>query len=370
MFMQIRNKTSFLAILLILFIGCKKSNDPDLVPADSFKLVIDDGPASSFLGKRVSLTGAVGYTWGKNSTELITTAGNKMYRIDLANKAHHDISSSPLYIAGRNNDNNGLVMAGNLDGKLGYFEYNFDTKHMTQILSFQEDEGTSINKSGNDIFYYTEKTSPPMNCNDYCWGVYAGANPSANFYYLDFLSKKAVSLKGKRFTGFSKDGTRALLQGDTNDSFFIFDNTAKKLVDSFRLNVAGAGFFDLLELKVFYDNEPKFIALSTSNEITIRSLRTLAQIDKLPIGCPSGGLDNFKWSDDRTKIYYTTVKGTSCDKIYLGVYDLVTKQEKIIIENLSYQLGGSNPIQYIELSSDNKRMLINYENDFYIKDLN
>ncbi|MEP7372074.1 MAG: hypothetical protein ABI675_01720 [Chitinophagaceae bacterium] len=367
--MKIANTRSFLAILLILFIGCKKGTDNG-TPADTFKLAIDEGPVSSSLGKRVNLTGAFGYTWGKNSTELITASGLKMYRLDLANKQYQEIAASQLLVAGKNHDNSALIMAGNINGQLAYFEYNFDSKQMSQILSFEENDASILSKSGNDIFYFTQKANPPSHCDGFCWGTYPGANPSAYFYYLDFADRKAVSLKGKFFSAFSKDGKKTLLQAGTRDSFFIFDNSAKKLVDSFRLDIANAGFVDPAMLKIFYDSEPKFISLSINNDITVRNLRTLAQVDKLPTTCFPGDILNFKWSDDGTKIYYTTVKGAACDKIYLGIYDLVTKQEKVIIENLSYQSGGSNPIDYIELSSDNKRILVKYENDFYFKDLN
>ena len=339
-------------------------------PGDTLKLLIDDGPASAVLGKRISLTGAVGFTWGKNSTELITEAGLKMYQLDLTNKQYHEIVSTPMLITGKNHDNSALIMAGTINGKLGYFEYDFDTRQTAQILSFGESDGTILNKSGNNLFFFTQQVTPPTSCDDYCWGGYVGANSNANFFYLDFTTKHAVPLKDKIFSCFSKDGAKSLLQTRSRDSFFIFDNSAKKLVDSFSFDIINAGLIDVNNVKTFYDSEPKFISLATNNEITVRSLRTLAQIDKLPTVCFPGDLTGFKWSDDGTKIYYTTVKGASCDRIYLSIYDLETNQESIIIDDASHQSGGSNPVEYIELASDNKRILVKYQNDFYFRDLN
>src|SRR4029079_7220253 len=99
--MPVKVIISFLAIFPVLFVSCKKTTTTPADTGTTFKFVIDDGPVSALLGKRVSLTGATTYRWGKNSTELITKSNNKLYRLDLANAQYELVLDNDMLITGR-----------------------------------------------------------------------------------------------------------------------------------------------------------------------------------------------------------------------------------------------------------------------------
>ena len=334
-------------VMLIVLLGCKKENGH---VANQNPLIIEAGPLSATLGKRISYTGSVGFAWGKNSDELFTSADGKLLRIDLVNATAEEIVNSQVGVLGRNHDNSALILVGKINDALGYYEYVFSTRKMEKILSIEQDDGTNFNKSGKDIFFYTAKIAPPVQCTGYCWGNYFGVDPTAKFFYLDFVTKEAVSLPDKRFICFSKDGTKALLK--SQDLFFIFDHHLKKIVDSFTVNLnlyMGAN-------TVYFDSEPTIITADISGEMFIRKLRTGDLVQKIP-AIYRNEPKNFNWSDDGTKIYYLTT--------YLGIYDFATKAEKII----NFPNQGSYGLEDPKLSPDNKRILVKYVNDYYFRDV-
>lgn len=351
-------KLSLIVLLMLLF-GCKKETTINSTPPAAInKLVIDDGPLSASLGRRIRYTEGGTFTWGKNSNELIASANGKLMRVDLLTKQEEEIVSSQVIITGRDLNNIGLILAGRINGITGYFEYNFDTKKTEEILSVEENTGTRLNKSGNNLFFFTEKITPQPPCNGYCWGIYSGVDTNANFSYLDFATKKGLSLKNKMFACFSTDGTKALL--NSQDSFFIFDISSKRIIDSFHFDYSTGLNLDFNYPTFFYDSEPKFITSLITGEMSVRKLRTGEELQKIPPFYPFSFL-NFKWSADGTKVYYIGTKCRTCNTNYLGIFDLTTNQEKIIIENVA---------EAAELATDNNRILVKVQNDYYIRDVN
>lgn len=79
--------------MLIVLLGCKKENGN---VANQNPLIIEDGPLSATLGKRISYTGSLGFAWGKNSDELFTSADGKLLRIDLLNATAEEILNSQV----------------------------------------------------------------------------------------------------------------------------------------------------------------------------------------------------------------------------------------------------------------------------------
>lgn len=255
---------------------------------------------------------------------------------------------------GRNDDNSALILGGKINNALGYYEYAFSTRKIEKILSIEQDDGTIFNKSGSDIFFYTSKISPPVQCDGYCWGGgYPGVgDPTAKFFYLDFVTKDVVSLPGKTFICFAKDGTKALLSSQFQGLFFIFDHHSKKIVDSFPVSS-----FYLGANTVYFDSEPTVITADISGEMFVRKLRTGEEIQKIPATYQNES-KYFNWSGDGTKIYYLTT--------YLGIYDLATKEEKII----NFPSSQGSYLEDAKLSPDNKRILVKYVNDYYFRGVN
>ena len=343
-------QSSFLLMLIVL-LGCKKENGK---VANQNPLIIEDGPLSATLGKGISYTGSLGYAWGKNSDELFTEADGKLLRIDLLNATAEVIVNSQVSVLGRNHDNSALILAGKINNALGYYEYVFSSKKIEKILSIEQDQGTIFNKSGTDIFFYTSKISPPVQCDGYCWGdYYPGVDdPNTKFFYIDFVTKERVSLPGKTFICFAKDGTKALLNSQFQGLFFIFDHHSKKIVDSFSFSSSYLG-----ANTVYFDNEPTIITADISGEMFVRKLRTGEEIQKIPATYKHEP-KHFSWSGDGTKIYYLTT--------YLGIYDLATKEEKVI----NFPSPQGSYLEDAKLSPDNKRILVKYVNDYYFRDVN
>lgn len=360
-----------LAVFLTLaFYSCKKSsNDQE---SQQTSPLLEDGPMSATFGKRINLERFdnlkyLGNYWGRNSEELFISAATQLLRLDLAKGEVEVLENSGGLFTGKTNENNAIIFIGTINGTYGYYTYDFYNRSMEIILPLSPSQVSKLSMSGNNVFFYTATQGPPINPCNSIWDLWCSNAPSivsSSFYHLDKNTKALVLLKDKGFVAFSKDGTKALLANQPNrDSLYMFDNVTRVIVDSFPALAFGPLFYE--------QNDIRHIEVTGGllDQITIKSILTGQTLHRFTASAKFLH-QAIKWSEDGTQLYYLGATGLNSFTMLLNVYDLTLQQEKSIA-SFSLDQGGGSPVTLDEiiLSPDNKRILIRYVNDLYIKDL-
>lgn len=356
---------------LIVLGSCNKEgaeNNPR-VENDS---LLQTGPMSGKLGRQINLNGqgypnssSIGNYWGRDFNELFVTTGS-LLRIDLLGLKVEELEKSGGLFTGKDG-NSGIVFLGTLNGGRGYYNYKFATNAIEKIMSVSRDQGTSLQMAGNAIFFRTGTAGAPTNpCegNDFI----CSDNPSVKMsttYHLDKVTKRVTSLPQKLFKKFSKDGTKTILV----DSFdftktYIFDNTTHSYIDSF---VASYYVSDNNEWgDTYYDDNYKSYSMDINGEVVERDVKTGQEQNRFPLPIINPQL--IKVSPDGTKLLYKGLSISNSESIIIGVYDMLTRTDKVIA-TFSAEEGDRIDAQSMKLSDDNKRLLIMYDSDLYIRDL-
>jgi hypothetical protein len=348
------------AIFVFALAACKKD-----IPTAKQPL-LQDGPMSAQLGKLIYL-GDHGYSrstpfWGRNSDELFITASTEILRIDIAAKKVEVVENSGGLVTGKTNENSGVIFIGKINNQHGYYVFNFNSNSTEKIIEVPINQSAIINIAGNNIFYYLSPVPRPP-CNDYCWPIQEPFVPRT-FYHLDKQTQQKTDLKNKRFMLFSTDGSRAILSSQRERRMYVFDNASRTIIDSLDLNSTfNFGLY-------FHSGVLQSFEADVLGKITIKNLNIGQILQQYQTNMVA--LDNFRVSADGTKLYYSggILNGNS-RKILL--YDIPTNTEKTIVDipNLPrsswYLPGGGSPFGSFVLSDDNKKMVLRYENDIYLK---
>jgi len=344
-------------VFLLTFPACKKDNPP------SEQSLLQDGPMTAQLGKLIYL-GNHGYSrttpvWGKNSDELFINASTEILRIDIAAKKLEVVDNSGVVVTGKTHENSGVILFGKINNEHGYYVYNFSSKSLEKIITFPHDQGTIINIAGNNIFYYISPpgSPPPPPCNGYCWSL-PGPFVPGTFYHLDKQTQQITDLKNKQFDLFSTDGSKAILSSMLENRIYVFDNNSRTIIDSSNVNF-NASVFGLF----YHDNVLQSFELDVLSNITIRNFtagQILRQYQSNFIAVTA-----VRVSTDGTKLYYSggILNGNS---MKILMYDIEANTE-VIIADIPFLAGGSQPLSYFVLSDDNKKMAVQYLNDLYLK---
>jgi hypothetical protein len=349
-------KMRFILSVFIVFIlaACKKDNT--VLPDQS---LLQDGPLSAQLGKRIYL-GNDRFSrstpvWGRNSDELFITVSGEILRIDLAAKKVDIVDKSGGLVEGKTNENGGIIFRGKINNQGGYYVFNFSTNSTEKIISVSDNQGTLINISGNDIFFYSSLVSPPgPPCNGFCWPA-PGPFVPATFYHLDKQTQQITNLENKRFLLFSMDGSQTILSSQSEQRLYVFDNSSRTIIDSSDLAGISGLFFHVGVLRSF--------GLDVAGTITIKNFFTGQVLRQYQAG--NVVVSGFRVSTDGTKLYYSGGSSNG-NSLKILLYDITTNTEKTIAE-LPFLAGGGLPFESFVLSDDNKKMVAQSGNDLYIK---
>jgi hypothetical protein len=295
--------------------------------------------------------------WGRNSDDVFLTASTEILQVDLAVESIKVINNAGSLITGKTNENSGIIFMGQVNNELGYHLFDFSSRSIEKIMSIQVNQGIIMHISGNNIFYNLFPNSAPNPpCTGYCT-PFPGPYILGTFYHLDKQTQQITNLENKKFKLFSPDGSTAILSHQIENRIYVFDYASKTILDSTNLDYAPSyGLF-------FRNGELHSFDVDVFNNLTIKKLTTgqILQTYK----SEHIALEGFQTSKDGTKIYYSggMLNGNSL-KILL--YDIATNTEKVIAD-VPFLPGGGSPFSYFVLSDDNKKMLVQSENDLYVK---
>ena len=363
------NKLILFIVLIVILIATACSKN---ISVDSD--ILEDGPLSSKLGKRIQL-GEYGlsrsYYWGRNANELFISAETKLLRLDLTAQKIKVLESSGGVFTGKTNENSGIIFIGTLNGKRGYYEYSFNTDTITGLVPLSLNSASNLYVGGNTLIFYNGTTISSNPCPnrepwDYCWQPSSGIS-SSTLYHIDKLTKQFTLLPYKTFKQFTNDGSKSIFIDNiniTNLPVYVFDNTTKQFTDSFTVITQYANaFFSTM----YYDNEFRgyYINDNPRNQVIVVNARTNQETDRHTLNVVSFQKTNLNPATG-TIVYVGTPAANSNSRI-LGIYDMRSRQDRTISTLTTEEallLGD------LILSDDNKKLLIRYLNDLYIKEIN
>lgn len=348
--------------------SCKKTGD-DVLPGAANKPLLTNGSMSPSHGKRINVdwNGHLGIiVWGQNSNELFVSAGSQLLHINFWDSKVKALQQSGGTFIGKTNENSAVIFLADVNGQRGYHAYNFNTRSVEKIISFSSD-GSILNIAGNTMFYHLSTYGPPSNP---CTGPLdfgcsnAPTTLSSSLYHVDKITKELTELPGKAFLLFSKDGTKAILREGA--TIHIFDIATKTIVAS-----TLASWNTYSQMSLYYDEVLKRIELhgNSQDQIVIKNAITNQEINSLTSNAKDLHPEGIRWSEDGTKLYYVGSTSTNANAFVINVYDLITNQEKTILSFFPPLESGVRHLPALSLSSDNKRILLRYSNELYIKDL-
>ena len=363
------NKLNLFIVLIVILIATACSKN---ISVDSD--ILEDGPLSSKLGKRIQLSEyglSRSYYWGRNANELFITAETKLLRLDLTAQKIKVLESSGGLFTGKTNENSGIIFVGTLNGKRGYYEYRFNADTISGLVPLSINSASNLYTGGNTLFFYTgtiisSNPCPNLEPWDFCWQPSSGIT-SLNLYHIDKLTKQFTLLPYKTFKQFTNDGSKSIFMDNTNITNLpvnVFDNTTKQFTDSFTVNTqySNASF-----IKTYYDNEFRsyYISDNPRNQVIVVNARTNQETDRHTLNVASVQLQSLNPATGI--IVYVGTPAANFNSRILGIYDMRTRQDKTIstltIEE-ALLLGDLIP------SDDNRKLLIRYLNDLYIKEIN
>ena len=360
--------TLFIALIVILIAtACSKN-----IPVDSD--ILEDGPLSSKLGKRIQL-GEYGlsrsYYWGRNANELFITAETKLLRLDLTAQKVKVLESSGGLFTGKTNENSGIIFIGTVNGNRGYYEYRFNTDNISGLVPLSINSSSNLYTGGNTLFLYIGTTISSNPCPnrepwDFCFQPSSGGTSS--LYHIDKLTKQFTILPYKTFKQFSNDGSKSIFLNDianiANLPVYLFDNTTKQFTDSFTVNTqyANASF-----ITSHYDNEFRsyYFNGNPRNQVIVVNARTNQELDRHTLNVVS--VQKHSLNPATGTIVYVGTPAANSNSRILGIYDMRSRQDRTISTLTTEEallLGD------LILSDDNKKLLIRYLNDLYIKEIN
>jgi hypothetical protein len=369
--MKVRQFIISISFILIAIYSCKKNDGKS---ADDPNLLVN-GEMSPQLGKKINLSkyGNIpkNQCWGRNADELfVSTGSNGTLRLQFSINTIQTLEGSGGLIVGRTNENSAVIIATSINGANGIYTYSYSNGMLEKILSIPMQTGIRINIAENHMLYYSALFGPPTNPCTSPWDFWCSNSPSvisSSFVYIEKTSRQAVALEKKSFECFSKDSRYTLLSDRTNSlKYYIFNNQLKSLTDSIDLSQQNP----YSSFKTFfYDDVIKIADVETgtgnNDKIVIRNASTGQVIDSYISTAKFVGIVN--WSADGTKLFYTGGTGLNSNTSMINVYDLITKQEKTVG---TYSLGATPVyISDLQLSPDNKRIVLRYFNDLYVKDI-
>jgi hypothetical protein len=367
-------KKIVLLIALAIFLfssACKKNN---LNNNSGNSGILENGPLSPKLGKRIQLRDyglPYSYFWGRTSNELFISAESNLLRIDLSAEKVKALESSGTF-TGKTNENSGIIFVGTKNGNYGYYEYNFATDAIAGLVPLSINSVSNFYMAGNTVIFYTgiSTNTTPSACQglspwDYCW------QPSSNIaslslYHIDKLTKQFTRLPGRKFKQFSKDGSKSIFYDNfnvTNVPVYLFDNMTKQFTDSFTMYTP---YSDASITPTYYDVDFKSYYHENSGsgfEVIMANAKTNQEMERYSLNVipqfwgvyPANGL-----------IVYVATPVTNSTSFVLGIYNMKTRQSKTIT---TLSTGESSLIGGIIPSDDNKKLLIRYLNDLYIKEI-
>ena len=367
----IMNKLTFFIALIVILIATACSKN---ISVDSGTGILEDGPLSSKLGKRIQL-GEYGlsrsYYWGRNANELFITAETKLLRLDLTAQKIKVLESSGGIFTGKTNENSGIIFIGTLNGERGYYEYRFNTDTIAGLVPLSLNSATNFYVGGNTLIFYngtTISSNPCANLGpwDYCWQPSSGIS-SSTLYHVDKLTKQFTLLPYKTFKQFSNDGSKSIFMDNFNVPnlpVYVFDNTTKQFTDSFTVSTQ---YSNAWFITTYYDNEFRSYYTNDNprNQVIVVNARTNQEIERHTLNVVSVQKQSLNPATG-TIVYVGTPAANSNSRI-LGIYDMRTRQDKTISTLTTEEallLGDLIP------SDDNKKLLIRYLNDLYIKEIN
>ena len=363
------NKLTLFIVLIVILIAAACSKN---ISVDSD--ILEDGPLSSKLGKRIQLSEyglSRSYYWGRNANELFITAETKLLRLDLTAQKIKVLESSGGLFTGKTNENSGIIFVGTLNGKRGYYEYHFNTDTIAGLVPLSLNSASNLYVGGNTLLFYNGTTISSNPCNnldpwDYCWQPASGST-SLTLYHIDKLTKQFTLLPYKTFKQFSNDGSKSIFMDNaniTNLPVYLFDNTTKQFTDSFTVNTQ---YSNAWFITTYYDNEFRsyYINDNPRNQVIVVNARTNQETDRHTLNVVSFQLSNLNPATG-TVVYVGTPAANSNSRI-LGIYDMRTRQDRTIST-----LTTEEALLLSDLipSDDNRKLLIRYLNDLYIKEIN
>jgi hypothetical protein len=359
----------FIALIVILIAtACGKN-----IPVDSGTGILEDGPLSSKLGKRIQL-GKYGlpysYYWGRNANELFISAESKLLQLDLTAQKIKVLESSGGVFTGKTNENSGIIFIGTINGKRGYYEYRFNTDTISGLVPLSINSSSNLYAGGNTLFLYIGTTISSNPCPnqepwDFCFQPSSGGTSS--LYHIDKLTKQFTLLPYKTFKQFYKDGSKSIFIDNvnvTNLPVYLFDNTTKQFTDSFTVNTQypNASF-----ITVYYDNEFRsyYINDNARNQVIVVNARINQETDRHTLNVASLQFSNLNPATG-TIVYVGTPAANSNSRV-LGFYDMRTRQDRTLA---TLSTDEALLLNGLILSDDNRKLLIRYLNDLYIKEIN
>jgi hypothetical protein len=361
--------TSFLASLFLLG-SCKKDGADDNSPVENDSL-LQTGPMFAKLGKRINLkdhgnASNTGNYWGRDFNELFVSINASLLRINLLELKVEEIEKSGGLFTGKS-ENSGIVFIGTLNGVMGYYHYKFATNEIEKIMSLSRDHATSLQMAENTIIFRNGIVGPPTNpCegNDFI----CSDNPtikSQMLNHVDKTTRQITPLPRKQFRQFSKDGTKTILVDSFDYSLtYVFDNDTRSYIDSF---VTPYNISDNNEWSdTFFENKYVSYITDGTGQVIKQDVKTGLEESRFTLPIINSQL--IKLSPDGTKLIYKGLSGSDSEKILLGIYDMVTEKDRIIAsfsQEESMRIDAKN----VKLSEDNKRLLVLYDSDLYIMDV-
>ena len=362
----------FALSVLTLISSCKKNSPAD--PDDPNLLI--DGDMSPQLGKKINLAKYDpygNYIWGRNSDELfIGTFTNGTLKLQPSSNTVKPIENQRGKMVVKTNENSAIIFADAFASLNGVYSYSFSDNVIDRILSLSV-QLRQISIAENHMMLLWTPVPPSFPCTfplDF-WCSNPSSAISSNFLYIDKITKQAVPLDNKGFICFSRDSRNTLLSGTNNNQMlYTFSNSQKSITDSIDLSQINSLPFSRT---FFYDNMIKIAEVETGtglkDRIVIRNAVTGQIMDSLT-STAKFLADAINWSEDGTKLFYTGGAGLNSNIMIINVYDLITRQEKTVA-TFSLLAGGANPVSApgVRLSPDNKKIVLRYITDLYIKDI-
>ena len=351
----------------ILFAASCKKNSPN-----DNSGILEDGPLSSKLGKRIRLNEygiARSYFWGRNSNELFITAETKLLQLNLTTQDIKVLESSGGLYTGKTNENNGIIFVGTLNGNMGYYEYTFSTDAISGLVPLSKTSASNLFIAGNTMIFYTgtsiPSSNPCANLNpwDFCWQPSSNIS-SFSLYHVDKLTRSLTLLPYKTFMQFSRDGSMTIFYDNvnvTNLPVYLFDNATRQFTDSFTISTQ---YSTASYIKSYFDNVFKSYYINSGKEVVVVNARTNQEMDRYSLNVVSVQLIAI-YPSTEVFVYVGTPAANSNSRI-LGIYDMKSKQNRTIAD---LSADESALLSDLIPTDDNKKLLIRYLNDLYIKEI-
>jgi hypothetical protein len=150
----------------------------------------------------------------------------------------------------------------------------------------------------------------------------------------------------------------------TNVPVYLLDNTTKQFTDSFTVNTqyANASF-----ITTYYDNEFRSYYTNDNprNQVIVVNARTNQELDRHTLNVVS--VQKMSLHPATGTVVYVGTPAANSNSRILGIYDMRARQDRTIST-----LTTEEALLLSDLipSDDNRKLLIRYLNDLYIKEIN